>query len=644
MKRVLLLFFIIFTISFGAIEQIQILKPGSSISGLRSSFESFFFIDNNWKLNSDLSFEYSFNFSELTDQEISTLTFYINDIPIKSESIKYDTISKNGSFLIPKDMIKFGRNKFTIFKFQTESCVNNEKNPANWLRVDKALLTIDYEIDNTNIDLSDFPLPFMSTGFSAKDKNINILLNENPTFEEKATLANMASLFGKLNMNFNGKFQVNFINDSKFKDIELISNDYIYISEFERISPSIKEFFSPDEKNNIKKGVSFKLSTLNQRNKLLIVSSTKENLLKNFAPIFETNNFKQLNGDFIVFPIISKNSQNNNEVISKNIGDFDINLNRNGSNISSIKISIPKDKNIVSLKLNLKYNFSELVANNNSTLKISINGRPLWDTKLINPNMLNEAVIEIPQELINDKVLFIEFQGNLLTEIDCSKTPMPWLTVLKESNIQGFYKDKAEANLGDFPHPFVLKRNFNKLGLEVSNNSEALSFMASLFHLIGQEIDSGIIYPAFPDRNNIIIGTPLDNKTLLDNSENLFVKYNKDFKTFIGGKEVEILGNNIYTGIQLVKKISSYDLLIFSDKYNYFENTLNKIKTYQFKGNAYLALNNNDGMDFQLLTNSSSIQETKLKFSNGFFGLVIFILVGIVFTILAVYIYKRKDF
>ena len=76
---------------------------------------SFFFIDNNWKLNSDLSFEYSFNFSELTDQEISTLTFYINDIPIKSESIKYDTISKNGSFLIPKDMIKFGRNKFTIY-------------------------------------------------------------------------------------------------------------------------------------------------------------------------------------------------------------------------------------------------------------------------------------------------------------------------------------------------------------------------------------------------------------------------------------------------------------------------------------------------------------------------------------------------
>ena len=104
------------------------------------------------------------------------------------------------------------------------------------------------------------------------------------------------------------------------------------------------------------------------------------------------------------------------------------------------------------------------------------------------------------------------------------------------------------------------------------------------------------------------------------------------------------MGNNIYTGIQLVKKVSSYDLLIFSDKYNYFENTLNKIKTYQFKGNAYLALNNNDGMDFQLLTNSSSIQETKLKFSNGFFGLVIFILVGIVFTILAVYIYKRKDF
>ncbi|MGL5055572.1 MAG: cellulose biosynthesis cyclic di-GMP-binding regulatory protein BcsB [Fusobacteriaceae bacterium] len=653
MKKLLILLFQLLTmsiLSYGEVIETVLIPQGEEIRGFNKNRDAYFFIEENWDIKNAATINLELSYSELTKGNNSSITYYINDKPISSIALNTDNDKITKKIEIPKEYLKIGVNKFSIRKLQMiteDKCSLEGMSPANWIRIDKAFLFLEYAENNSKIDLSSFPLPFLHKYSDSGEKMINILMHEKATGREKIGLANVAAFLG--NLNSNSKDEVHIVN---INNVEKLDDNFIVISEFNRLPDILKKSFTDEEVSLMRNGVALKMidNFINPEKKIIIQTSISRNMGNGINWLIDKKLLKQISGKFTVIQDYSDTKYADESLKRKisfrSLGINNIMLSGIGKNRQSIKISLPKDEKRDNVILKLKLGFSELIRDNRSTLRVIVNGENIWDKEFTSFN--NDLSVSIPlsKELTNnDRSYYIEFESNLLTEFDCGGVPEPWIEVKSESSIESDITEETEFTIHDFPAPFIKGGKYNKLGLTVSDDFESLKFMFELFRIMGAKlsIPGNITYFENDDidKNIIVIGNPKDNPVIEQLSKNLFLKYNRERSNFLSDVNFQFLGNNIYSAVQLMKEKESHNLVIFTDKNMYYRNILNNFKSNKFQGDSYLAINIKEGIDLDInkVVEEKDTSNKEKKVEAG--KILILLLLG--FAGLAIYMIKKKD-
>ena len=647
MRKFILFISLVYNI-FAQSDTIELFKPDTIIREILNSQSATFYVEDNWNFEENPILELDISFSDITKKNLSSLTFSLNGAPLKSMWFSNSTNNRFNETVItiPKELIKKGVNSISIEKFQnlTDTCYLDDTNPGNWIKINKGILNLKYSEDNRFITLKDFPLPFINKYPSTNKTSLKVFVNTNINSEEKLALATFSAVLGKLGKNFSGRVEVN-----KFDETLISQDNSIYISAFDAIPKKYQEYFSEEEKHSLNKGTGLKLIETINGKKLIIITS-KQKIYDGLNSLFDTTTILQLEKVFIVLPNKNRNNLkedsfgNEQKISLEQLGSSDITINGAKTNTSSIKVDFPKEKSIVNLQLELKYKFSDLVNNNDSTLKILVNGNSLWDNKLSKSKNQEEAIIDIPVEFIKNNSLFVEFQTNLIVGKNCNKSIVPWLTILKNSRILGTFKDKTTYTLEDFPAPFIKNHKFNNIGLSVSSDNNSLSFMASLFSNLGISLKYGGSLKYLtnsPEGVAIIIGNPQDNDLLKSIEKELVLPYKNGFKEFSSPKDFDLVGKNIYSVIQYFENKDTNRLIVFSDQNLYYENIIKNLNN--LKGTGYISINENEGvyLEDEKISDSKTIGGE--KFSRQYFGLIVLFIVSVIFLLLTFYLSRKKD-
>lgn len=653
MKKLLIILFQLLTISvlsYGEVVETVLIPQGAEIRGFNRTRDSYFFIEDNWNIKSSVTVDLELSYSELTKGNNSSITYYINDKPLSSIALNVTDEKIVRRIVIPKEYLKTGANKFSISKLQMlteDKCNLEEMSPANWVRIDKAFLSLEYVEDNSKVSLSSFPLPFLFKYTESGKKKINVLMHNQATGREKIGLANVAAFLGNINPSSKDEVQIIDINN-----VEKLDDNFIVISEFNRLPDILKKSFTDEEISLMRNGLALKIvdNFVNPEKKILIQTSISRNMGNGINWLIDKKLLKQISGKFTVIQDYS-DTKYDDESLKKKISFKSLDINNImllgiGKNKQSIKIDLPKDEKRENIILKLKLGFSELIRDNRSTLRVIVNGENIWDKEFTSFNNDLSVSIPIPKELTNnDKSYYIEFESNLLTEFNCDGVPQPWIEIKSESSIESDIAEETQFTIHDFPAPFIKGGKYNKLGLAVSDDFESLKFMFELFRMMGSrlEIPGNITYLENndTDKNIIVIGNPKDNPVIEQLSKRLFLKYNRDRNKFLSDVNFQFLGDNVYSAVQIMKDEATYNLITFTDNNMYYENILNNFKSNKFQGDSYLAINVKEGIDLDVNKTVEEKDNTTKEKKMEAIKILVLLLIG--FAGLAIYMIKKKD-
>ena len=608
MKKLIILlinFLVVFSLSYGESFEKNLISSGTQMKGLKKIENSYFYIEDNFEIESEPIIDLNLTFSDLTLQDKSTITYLINDKPIKSVYLKSNNGEIKDTLKVPKDSIVKGKNKFSISKMQLlseERCSLDAVNPSNWVAINKAILKFNYKENNKNIDLSSLPIPFMNRYTDSAEKTINIFMNEHATGPEKIALLNLAAFGGKFNENSVDKVKI-----LNIKDAEKFWDNALIISEFDRLPEIFKNTFTKEEIKLLDSGVALKIidNPVNPSKKMLIQTSNSRNLGNGANWLIDEKIAKQLNGNFIIIKDYSENKYEenvfSNDLTFKELGIDNIKLSGNGYIKEKIVIAIPKYRIRDNVVLNLKINYSNLLIGTPSTLEIKVNGESLWNKEIgKSKEKLTEIKIPIPKEMNSIKNRYeVEIESNLVLDYSCNEIPNPWIEIKNTSIVETKAIVKEDFKLQDFPAPFVKDGKYNKLAVSISDDFKSLEFATELFRIIGGNLKypGSIIYLESNDvdKNTIIIGNPKDNAIIKELQNSLFLKYDRNNEKFLSDYKFQFLGDNKYSAIQIYKNEKTSDMLVFADINMYYDNVLNKIKENTFLDDNYIGINEKDG-------------------------------------------------
>lgn len=139
--------------------------------------------------------------SPLTLERDSSLTFYINEVPLDSFRITYENGETQLAYVnIPAEYLMEGYNSFRISGYARiydwEAC-GDDLSDANWLALsDTSYVRCGYEMTDPGHKVSWFPYPFLSTQ-DPEGKGLSIAVSDQAADGEVAAAVNlMAALPG----------------------------------------------------------------------------------------------------------------------------------------------------------------------------------------------------------------------------------------------------------------------------------------------------------------------------------------------------------------------------------------------------------------------------------------------------------------
>lgn len=648
MKKIILMLFIFINgLIFGKTYQKELFSQGTTVSGVTKEIKSYFFIEPNWDILKDPEIKLDMTASQLTLEDASTFTFIVNGKPIGSYKLEKDENNDKKLNLIlniPKGVLKVGANEFVLKKFQrlTRACNLDEVNPANWLKINDSILEIEYDKNNQKIDLGMLPMPILNIYPTTEVNTIRVGVNSKISPKDKIALANFALNLGSISNSNPNKIEVKTIDE--LKDT---MGDYVIVSEFEKLPENLKATFNENDLAKLEKGRVFKLveNPVDSKSKILIYTGNEKEFGKNSVDYLDKNDLKFIVGDS--FAVSSKNKEKSKfKITLTSLGIGEINFLEIGRSSQVFAIDLPKGKLINSLDFNIKYYASNLLNLNNSTLCISVNGKKIKDNIIKSDNLKGQFTVKIPASELQNSKVYIEVFANLITSRDCFTPPMPWLTILGESEFKYEARDEKIFNIGDFPAPFVKNNSLSSIGISVSPDKKSLGCFVEIFKMIGKNLDktNKIFYILNnEDLKNvetaIIIGSPLTNNIIKNREKDLFLTYNSSETSFEKGKGIEFITENIYTGAQLLDKNQLY---IFTDANGYYDNILKAIKDGDIKGDAYLAIGAKDGEAYYINTKEAKQIDENAYHGRVRLGLGILLGVMAIFAILAICFKKKK--
>ncbi|MGS5515374.1 cellulose biosynthesis cyclic di-GMP-binding regulatory protein BcsB [Clostridioides difficile] len=651
-----------------------------TIDGVIGSNSTFFEVNKNWDIE-EVLLHLNFSKSQILNGDVSSLTVLINNVPIKSIKLNAKTDYKNTlEVLVPKDYIIQGYNEIKIKSYKTisDKICQDDSNTGNWMVIHKESYTsIRYTQKNMGNSISEYPYPYSDV----EDKlnlDTTMVVPDNMTRGESTAVFNLASEFGKTTKNDNLKLNVKLYSEMK----NWSEDNIIYVGKPENTAEEILNILSTKEQTLLSSNCIIKQvdSPYNKNKKMMvIIGSNEEDLIKASNLLVENKLSNQVLSSSV---IVNKNTNvktneqqelNLSHLTLKDLGYSDFLLEGAFNQQALFDVKIPKGKILdygSKIVLNLRY--SDNLDFEKSLVTVSINDVVVGSKKLDRSHSNNDKLeLKIPKDIDNKDYYQVKLAFNLsIKNQNCitRESNNPWAYVLNSSYLELSTKNKESLSFESYPYPFVKDDEFNDLTVIMPDysGSQAMTWMSRLGVNLGASINSykGSINvirgkefnDKYKDTNIIVFGVPLNNSVIQMLNDNLNMKFNKSYSTFLSNDKISFIdgyGKDI-SAIQLIKSPynNQKNILVISsinekNLYLGMDYLLNKSKVNDLKGDTItideygevedLSYNLKVNKEVKVSNNDISISKTTKAFL-----IISFITIIVVAVLSMLYIKKYK--
>ncbi|EUJ31264.1 hypothetical protein MFLO_09457 [Listeria floridensis FSL S10-1187] len=517
-----------------------------------------FTLEDYWDTDS-VKFKMIYKVTQLLEQEASTITFSINDVPFYSfKPDKNDPGTKEIEVEVPKNKLKKGANVLTIegYVYTTlsdERCTIDET-PANWLHIDKATtINVQYNERAFKNTIADFSKRF--TGIdTVKNHWSGIFTSAKNTDAELESGLRALSAYAARNPLDDEALGFSSVADSERRG----KTDYqLVIAKFKNLDADFQNDVT--DSSRLKEEALVKLVNHSGKH-ILIVTSKNDAALETAGRLLANKDLTaQLGSDEKWV------KQDEDVATEKTKIDREIKLSYAGDKVKGIGhveqeyfVKVPSNRMVADgTKVNLRFRYSQNLDFKHSLVTILINGKPIGSKKLTADKANNDSfTINVPKDMniignFNVTVAFdLILEDNYCGFIGDSE--IPWGYVTSDTTFDLHTSEKQELLFNYYPYPFITDGAYentlvvlpNKVGLT------ELATLENLFNLLGQFTDGNngtlnvVNSKNLTNQNNkqnmIAIGKMTSNQVLKKANPNLYFAYNKTGTRFVSNEKMKI--------------------------------------------------------------------------------------------------------
>ncbi len=319
-----ILFFSFFSIFSSYAEEVKNIFPLSKdmyVNGVFST-NKFYFSKNKYSILNDNNYiKIHFTQTNKKKYDCSSITVYLNDIPLKS--IQLNNFDLNSTFTVPlpKNKINDGFNSITIKSFTklTENLCCDELSTFNWLSFHKdTFIHLEYSLLNDSTSISDFPYPYI---LNQRDfaENCYIVIPDAPSLDEAKGAIKMSTLLSKYSTSDDSFFKtINYSNIDKYKNSNLI-----FVLDKNNVSKYFENNYIVNENQGFIKEIE---SPYDKSKKILLISYDIDKSIKALSnPKLSS---QMLNSNQVInFELIDEKNDTNTDISFKNLTYNSVTLN-----------------------------------------------------------------------------------------------------------------------------------------------------------------------------------------------------------------------------------------------------------------------------------------------------------------------------
>lgn len=672
----------------GDLEYTYRVNKDIELRGVSAESKWYFEVDKELEVT-DFTFNLFLRLNELIKKDISYITVYMNNIPVRTMKLKDkdDELIKNFKIDIQKSLINTGYNELKVKTNSriSDSPCNDDKNIANWVVIDKkSNYIIGYSKKTLYDKISDFPKPFIGK-YKDESNGIGVMIPEKYTEDEIAAALTLIAHMKEYKKAYAPKTTLFRYGEEEISNFESI----IYIGNFNFVPDQFKNSVQVNENLNRNDANIYRTVLENSKRPVLLILSDNGKSLINAVKALNNDDLKaQMTNRYISlqrdFNTKIKEEKIDDYIHLKELGLNGIEVKGRNQQVTSIGIKIPFNEVLADeSNINLKLRYSDNIDYEKSMVSIYINGKPVGSKKLERDKRdLDEFKVYIPKELRRNYYYDIRVVFELIPNgvITCERylASVPWAYIEEDSSFFVPKKEKSLMLLGDLPYPFSRNSDIETTTIVMPDGptKKDIKIAGKIAELIGVGVknNEGFIRTSmgghfeekyktedltildtpqnYHSDNLIIFGTPNENSEIRVINKNLWFKYDKAYSKILSNEKIELLSQTSKNATFIELKASPYNnekglMTITSlnkesiiEAVSYFEDN----KRGLFTGDAAIISENGDLLNFrfQKEVEKPIIESAPLSNENTrqyliFAGAVlIFMFVGLV-----LYLYKN---
>ncbi|WP_088810366.1 MULTISPECIES: cellulose biosynthesis cyclic di-GMP-binding regulatory protein BcsB [Listeria] len=513
-----------------------------------------FTIENYWNTKT-VKVKLVYRVTQLSEQEVSTITFSVNDVPFYSfRPAKGETGVQEVTVDVPVDKLKKGSNVLSIEGFIYTTLPDNQctidDTPANWLHIDKASsILVDYDAAAFKNTIADFNERF--TGIdTVKNEQSGVFVSNQAANAEMTAGLQAVTAFAHENQLDDKQIAFGKYTERADKAYQLV------IANFKDLPAGLQAGI---DKAKLDDQAVMKLTRVSGK-EVLVVTSNSDAALKTAAKLISNQALMSqlaLNEKWV--------KKDEKVETPKSKVDKEIKLTEEGDKVKGIGhveqdyfIKVPSNRSISDgTKVNLKYRYSSNLDFEHSLVTVLINGKPIGSQKLTAKKANDDSfTINVPKDMniVGNFNVTVAFDL-VLTDNYCgfiNDSEIPWGFVTNESTFNLQTEEQQDFLFNNYPYPMIEDGQFNKAVVVLPDNPDAntMNALQNVFNLFGQFVDgnngsleavkSADFKSANEASNIIAVGGLNDNTVIKQANDQLYFKYNKAGTYFLSNEKLKI--------------------------------------------------------------------------------------------------------
>ena len=562
----------------GVLHYTYKLQEDYELRGIKGESKWFFEVPKDMKPTA-MSFNLFIRSSELIQRDVSYLTVYINNVPIRSVYLKdYPSqVLNSWNVEIPTSRIREGFNELAVrthTRLNTDYLCEDNFNTANWVVLDgRSYYHLEYKRQNSFPTIADFPRPFIGM-YEDKAVGIGIFVPQDYTESEMSAALQMITYLNGYILPYHVRLNLVAGDFSKLDSYDSL----IYLGRPAALPSSLQGKINPARMNF----TDAHLLRASYKNKplLLVLSAEGERLLEAVKVLYNQDIKEQMTGNYSQvktnLDVFIKEPELKESFSLEDIGINGIEVKGLNRQTANLDFRLPANRvlaNEAGLKLNLKY--SDNLDFEKSLLTVHVNGVPIGSYKLEREKReAHQMSFYLPLKLRNNDYFDIRFSFDLIPDgiINCEYYlySEPWAYIFEDSEFFFPTTERRIMLLDNLPFPFQKDGDLDSLTVVIPDEPEAEDYLllGKIAALSGvglkdnrgniKAVKAGDFSAEHREDNLILFGSYRRNSLLRQLNKELWFAYNEEGNGFLSNEKIELLPSTSLTATIVELKESPF--------------------------------------------------------------------------------------